>query len=430
LRDERNELIRAKRLKRFLIKSGKEKERRAQRQAEQRTNRYSDNFWRGSAPTRFIAKGYAQITVPKTFSFIDDPIAAMETLDSLSAAIRDRTVNRVFIDFHKCETLDLCASAAMTVIALRTRRSRTGRTFGFEGNYPCTNRAKILLRGSGLLKYLKTTAPILPFETAARLKLMELRMGYSRRPERSMKCDQATTQLVTYVNDCLGDSKAALTDFGKQRLATLIGEAIANAEEHSNGPWYATAHFDRLEPEVQEGGACHIVLMNFGTTIFDSFHLPDSNPATLNKLRALSSIHRKRRFFDIRARAYDEEALYTLYALQEGVSRASDDRGIGMTLLIDFFMQLAAANAKMCVLSGTSVILFDSRYSLRQERFEGGTRRVIAFNKSNSLEERPDDDNVWTMKTGFPGTIISLRFNLKKDYVQLSAEGVLTCQTV
>jgi hypothetical protein len=428
LKDKRNELIRAKRLKRFRLEQQKETQKKARKQALQRTNRYSEDVWPQLTTPRLTSRGRAVVIIPKVFSFIDDPVSTIETLNSLSSAVRDRNVHYVFIDFSKCQTLDLCASTAMTIIVLRAKRSRSGKAFGFQGNYPSTERAKILLRSSGLLKYLKTNAPILPSEIASQLKLMELRSGHSTRPERSAKCDQATTQLVAYVDNCLKESGAQLTAHGKSWLGTLIGETIANAEEHAKGHWYATAHFDRLEPDVQEGGACHIVLMNFGRTIFDSFYLPDSNPVTLAKLQALSDIHRKRRFFDIRNRAYDEKALYTLYALQEGVSRVSAERGIGTTLLINFFMELSAVNAKMCVLSGTSVILFDGKYSLKPERFDGGHRRVIAFNESNSLEERPDDKNVWTIRDGFPGTVISLRFNLKKDYVDFSTESVSICQ--
>jgi len=113
---------------------------------------------------------------------------------------------------------------------------------------------------------------------------------------------------------------------------------------------------------------------------------------------------------------YDEQALCTLYALQEGVSSLPERRGTGTTSLIDFFLQLAGKNPKMCVISGHALILFDGKYSLRAEPFEGGERKVIAFNNTNSLERPPDGSYVRTLSKPFPGTLISMKFNLKEKY--------------
>jgi hypothetical protein len=420
MRDHRNELIKVKRHKRFILRQEKDAKKRRGRATSRRSSRREGDEWSRQTPAKLIKRGLAVVRVPETFSFIENPIETLSALDDLHAAIADASVHEIFIDFGKCKTLDLCASTVMTVMVLKAtrRRSRKRKSFALRGNYPAGERAKILLQGSGLLKYLKTTAEVLPLSIQSKLIMMELRSGFSRRPEKSAKCDQATTSLVEYVNSCLAKTGATLTGFGNQSLGILIGETIANAEEHSDGTWYATAHFDRLDPNVQEGGACHIVLMNFGATISDSFSLPDSDKHRAAQLQALAKRHDKRQFFDVRPRSYDAETLFTLYALQEGVSRRPDRRGIGTTLLIDFFLKLSAPQAKMCVVSGKAFILFDGTYPLRAVQFEdGSTRRIIAFNKENSLEERPDDNYVWSLPEEFPGTLISLRFNLKKDYV-------------
>jgi hypothetical protein len=415
LRDERNELIRKKRLKRQLLKSSKE--RRWGRFQQTVSRLRPGDIWPRPVAPYLISRDFAVVKVPEQFSFIEDPISTMRTLGELSAAVKKTRILRVFIDFERCRTLDLCASTAMTVILLQAIRGRRRKAFELRGNYPSNERAKILLRSSGLLKYLKTTAPILPAEIESKLLVMDICSGYSGRPEKSVKCDQATTKLVDYVNDCLSRSGATLTPYGRSKLGTLVGETITNAEEHSRGFWYAAAHFDRLDPEEQEGGACHILLMNFGSTISESFALPDSSPERLTQLQQLAARHRERRFFDLRSRAYNEEALYTLYALQEGVSRSKERRGLGTMYLIDFFLKLSATGARMCILSGTAFILFEGTYALRAAQLEGGERKVIAFNESNSLEDRPDDRFVWAMPSRFPGTLISLRFKLKRDYI-------------
>ena len=53
---------------------------------------------------------------------------------------------------------------------------------------------------------------------------------------------------------------------------------------------------------------------------------------------------------------------------------------------------------------------------MKSEPFEGGERKVIAFNNKNSLEYPPDGGYVRTLSKPFPGTLISMKFNLKEKY--------------
>jgi hypothetical protein len=156
--------------------------------------------------------------------------------------------------------------------------------------------------------------------------------------------------------------------------------------------------------------------MNFGNSFYESFFRPDSDPERRAQLERLAARHRERGFLQIRSHAYNEETLFTLYAMQGGVSRSSAHRGLGTTILIDFFMGLAARGAKMCVASGTAYIMFDGSYELKAAELEGRTSQVIAFNNHNSLEEAPDDKYVWALPKSFPGTMISLRLDLKRSY--------------
>ncbi len=361
--DKRNELIRKKRQKRFLVQAEKKRARgKLERLVSLAKKASNDEIWASKANADLLTRSSAVVKVPETFSFIEDPEAAIDALDKLHAALVDRKIHDIYIDFSTWKILDLCASTVMTAIVLRARSRRKRKKAALHGNYPATERAKILLRSSGLLNYVKTTAPILPLAIRSKLFVMDLRSGFSAKPERSHKCDQATTSLLDYIQKCLSLSGAKLTPHGLSTLGTMVAETISNAEEHSVGTWYATAHFDRLEPDTQEGGACHVVLMNFGPTIYDSFFRDDSDPLRLAKLQQLANHHKRRNSFDVRPRRYDEETLYTLYAVQEGVSRSSDRRGLGTTYLIDFFMKLSSPGAKMCLTSGSAFLLFDGTF--------------------------------------------------------------------
>jgi hypothetical protein len=412
-----HQIVRRRRHKRFLLRLQQWSEAGKSIHAGQKATKTFNDIWPYRAPIQEYEKRKAFIKIPEVFSFLEDPVSAIASLSNLHSAVSSRHIKHVHIDHSDCKQLDLCASAVMDILVVRARKKRKfGANFSLSGLYPQDERVKILLQASGLLNSIGHTDSILPTEIAKQIRVVKRRSGFSAKSEVSAKCDQASTALTDYVDSCLERSGAALSTSGKHKLSTLLSESISNSEEHSVGPWYVQAHFDRLNPE-KEGGECHIVLVNFGTTIYESFRLSGTSDQQLTKLRALSDIHQTRGFFDLRDRAYNEETLWTLYALQEGVSRKRERRGNGTTYLIDFFMKLAGKEAKMCVISGKAYILFDRTYSLKTAKLEGGDRQVIAFNERNSLEDRPDDRYVWALPSGFPGTLISIRFTLKEQYL-------------
>jgi hypothetical protein len=64
----------------------------------------------------------------------------------------------------------------------------------------------------------------------------------------------------------------------------------------------------------------------------------------------------------------------------------------------------------MAIVSGGTYILFDGTHRMRETEGKGKT---IAFNKSNDLYLKPDEDYVKPLRgLHFPGTIISIRFPL------------------
>ena len=368
-------------------------------------------MWPARSVTARFRHGQASVHIPTSFSFIENPDETMNFIDHLHSVVSNRKNRALFIDHSRCKELDLCASLVMDTIIEQRRRSAT---LGLSGKFSDDDRVNILLRASGLLERINHPDSVLPPEIEAKVGKSDLFSGFSKYSEKSHNCDRAATGLTEYFSKCLERSGANLSHAGEHKLATLIGEAITNAEEHARGKWYAKAHFDLLRPKEQEGGACHIVLVNFSeTTIFDSFTRRGASSETFRRMLTYANKHLGKGIFET---PYDEQALCTLYALQEGVSSLPERRGTGTTSLIDFFLQLAGKNPKMCVISGHALILFDGKYSLRAEPFEGGERKVIAFNNTNSLERPPDGSYVRTLSKPFPGTLISMKFNLKEKY--------------
>jgi len=174
------------------------------------------------------------------------------------------------------------------------------------------------------------------------------------------------------------------------------------------------------------GGECQLVIFNFGKSIFESLSAPETPEATRTQVTALVDKHASKSFF--LSQAYSPEDLWTLYALQEGISRFSPvpgeiDRGKGTVKMIQAFQALGATidqnlHPEMTLVSGSSCIRFTKRYQMREVAFEGGSRQIIAFNDTNSLDERPDSSHVHSLQGKFPGTLLTFRFFIDKRYLE------------
>jgi hypothetical protein len=87
---------------------------------------------------------------------------------------------------------------------------------------------------------------------------------------------------------------------------------------------------------------------------------------------------------------------------------------------------------KMTIVSGHTVIKFDDKYKMRDEQFSddpvfGNTKsKIIAFNQENDIYQPADQHNVYNMKEFFPGTVISLKFYLDREYIESKKKGVRT----
>jgi hypothetical protein len=204
-----------------------------------------------------------------------------------------------------------------------------------------------------------------------------------------------------------------------------VGEVIGNAEDHSRRRDWWVAGYMRMGEYGY--GDCHITLFNFGRPIAESLKTLPENSVLYADIHELVEKHQKRRIFlpDV----WQDDDLWTLYALQGRVSRKNDsptrvgDQGQGTADMIEFFQKLGQSGKstvppRMCVVSGNTCIHFDGKYQLqRQTPRTGPTRRIIAFNTDNDLAERPDERYVKHMKERFPGTLITMHFFLDREHL-------------
>ena len=239
----------------------------------------------------------------------------------------------------------------------------------------------------------------------------------------NLESGEMSERVVEFYQKCLHTQGYELTMLGKNAFSNMIGEVINNSEQYSgiNGTWHALGYFDKPE-QGESYGKCRLVLMNFGNSIYDSLKEADTTEYTKNQLEK----HTKKNYNFIDKISYTEEMLWTLYSLQQNISKKrkdrNDDRGNGTIKLIKNFMDVGAKieNKKslMSITSGKCQILFDGTYKLDAKNTNGKAYYQIAFNEDNDLNKKPDKKCVYNLQNKFPGTIISMELYLDRKYFE------------
>ena len=372
---------------------------------------------------RKIENNKAYIKIPQVFSFISNPNATLKSLKSLLLVYKMNNLKEVFFDHSECKDLGVCASAVNDLILLNIiehhkRKKHNLEIKGTIGNAPL--KVKNMLHTSGVLKHLNIEDKnILVDNEIEVLPLQKGGRGYNA----STNFEQSivTQKIIQYIDKCLNLNSFSLNDNGTELFGKLIGESIDNCEQHSGKykEWYSLGHY--YKEEQQEYGECHLAIFNFGQTIYEGLKNDCKSKDLLSNLENKSNMHIKNDSY------WDEEMLWSLYALQDGISKERlddviDDRGSGTLRFIESFQEIGntknGKKAKMCIISGSTHILFDGDYKLKYEDFDGGSRGIIAFNKENSLDKPPDNSKITKLNGFFAGTIISLQFYIDRKFLE------------
>lgn len=368
-----------------------------------------------------------KIVLPKVFSLTQNPDKTLEVLRQIADIGYNNNVCDIYIDHTGCKELGIAASTIMDVILMSIEKYRKNK------NIKCTIggvidneniKVKAILAASGILKHLGFDEDK---EWEEKVITLDLVTGSHSNSA------QTATKIADYFNSCLGANNYEFTDKGYNLVGKLIGEVIDNCSMHAKIyckqlkkdylRWYALGHYHHYD----EGyGECQLVLFNFGKTIYEG--LKDSKDEYVPKiLKRLTNA----REIDIVDGKTTEEVLWTLYSLQEGISRLKDEdktHGTGTITLLDTFNSISGINddeensdntGKMSIISGKAYIKFDKKYMLSEDLYGimKSEFKVIAFNDSNNLLKSPDYEYVRILKSSFPGTVISMQFPLDEKYI-------------
>lgn len=363
--------------------------------------------------------------VPKIFSLSEYPNESFKFLKDLLFTLRFPRNEKLIINYKYCERIDLDASICNDIILSEYIKAFNNcnskkiilQTKSIKAEEIKSENVRKFLNATGTHKIIKGLKSNYPGIVTFDLAIGDKRRGISHKEVES-------TKLVLHIDKCLSKMNKRLSSDAKESFGEIIGEVMANAEEHNITDYhYSIGHFEESNKYGKHIGTFQLVIFNFGESIYERFNNPNAckNKEILVDMSSLSEKYKKKGLFGfLDGKRFEEEMLWTLYSLQDGVSSVDKTRGNGTIRFIERFLELDDKNhdnnSVLYLYSGNTRIKFDGTYkTIPKSMLDDEEFKIIPFNLSGSLDEKPDQKYVTFVENFFPGTMIYANICIKKD---------------
>jgi len=374
------------------------------------------------------------IRIPQTFSLIENPKESYDTLTLLVSCFYYQSCFEIELEYEDCDKIDLLTqivldSLLQDISLFLHSLSRLGishlvNVTRLSGKYVGKEKLKKMINSVGSPVVLLNRKIDYNNVLSYNLRCLD---GLQSRKKVDAQQEYDATTLLLYVNKCLKRMNKELNRDALRELGSIIGETIINAEEHSTLRFrYMVGYFEETDEQPDNHyGVLNLVIFNFGQSIYEKFKNPlvPINETAKNSMKDLSSLFIKKGFF--RKNDFTEESLWTLYALQGGVTSVPNQkRGDGTIRFLDSFFRVKGDSkvdneSHLYLLSGNTRIDFDGTYKpVAYTDNNGDVREIISFNCSGSLEEKPDSKYVKCVDSYFPGTAIFAKLKIDDNDIK------------
>ena len=237
------------------------------------------------------------------------------------------------------------------------------------------------------------------------------------------------TKMRSYLEDCLKTHDKFLSAQEKSDFDGIISEILNNAEDHSQfDTWYAFGNFFKSKKMENDEviGEVNLAFMNFGYSIYDGIlDSKENNSVQYQDLIELRNIVKQK---DIK-NSFSDENLFTLYALQDNISRLKHkdkSRGTGTMTFIRSFMELGDFESdelgyfpRLLIFSGKTIVRCDNKY----KPFSSKDRYFISLNRTKSLSDLPEKSHLINSNLYFPGTLLFVKMYLNNEHLVKKIEN-------
>ena len=365
------------------------------------------------------------IKVPKEFSFgvsFDKTILFFQDLNYVLYEIN----KKVIIDFSKCEKMNIGAATFLQVTLLEfinytdsvNKNNFRQVVNKFEIKNSKTLRVNKMLFGLRLIEDFKgmedeSKSSFLPLKLMTGLKA---RSNYKENIK-----GKIGENINRFINNSMRIFGYEFTDTGKNAMSNLIGEILGNAEDHSALNKFYVNGISFMENKDEPIVELNLAIINLGYSFYEGFiALKDKNIEVHEKMERGFSFHSSLPSFN--KKLYSKESLFTLYGLQQGISRLKfkeESRGNGTMNFIRAFMNLGALGeenkkyqSKLNIISGHTVIDCTNEY---KPFYEDGIH-YLSLNKEQDMKKLPSKNAIFTEEKYFPGTILQVRIYMSEKY--------------
>jgi len=371
------------------------------------------------------------IKIPKHFVLEKHHTASFNTITEIRKAIVKFKGEQIRIDFSTCTEVDYsCIFLLLAILIeytdhfekldqkLQMLKSRPEILIIPSKNDEVNAR---LMTGYLIPEANETQSFLKPFSALNFIRGQKLRKHYLE----NMKGPAATT-IRRYINENLRQHDFMLDELNASYLDGIISEVLNNAEDHSEfDTWYVSGNIFKSQHEKgseEVVSELNLAFLNFGYSIYDGFE--NSKNENISTYRGMTELYKEVKLQMTSPEQFSKEELFTLYALQEGISRlnyATEDRGTGTMKILKSFINLGdyvdeqkKLEPSFLIYSGNVFLKCDHEY--RPTSYEG--LDVLALNKENDLGKLPEKSHLKKLKSRFPGTFLVVKLYLNKRHLQ------------
>lgn len=370
-------------------------------------------------------KSQGRVQIPANFSVVDNPKESYETLQRIISALLIEKYENLILDYKNCHYVELGTQVLQDIIlkdytdfckwlSKKNKRLLPHFTRNFSAEHIYDESVSKMSFSVGSPVNLKIREINYDDVEKSKLRIHDEASFARLKRTSAEETELEITSLCEYVVSSLSKVGRELSDDDIESLYDVIGEALVNADDHSTTKYrFSIGYFEKKVINGKETGLFRLAIMNLGKTIYQKFHDPDCpNKKHVERMKELSDKYTQKSWF--KPKGFEEETLWTLYALQDGVTSKKEKRGSGTISIIESFFNIKGNDnpdnvSQMMIVSGAACIKFDGTYKIQKKNDEHGVpMSVMTFNKSGNIEDKPDNNFVYSNDSFYPGTLISV----------------------
>ena len=370
----------------------------------------------------------SEIKIPSKFSLEEDYDGTIKTLALIRKSLMLLIGAPMTIDFSSCKKVDFSSLFLLKVLLeeyIRALKALNTRLLAYNAlpqiiiKHSTEGDVNLKLLANQLVP--QTNSNVFTFIPISSMRLMKGTKSQKHYAEN--RKGTAATDIRKYINSGLLRHASPLDAVGESSLDGIISEILNNAEDHSPwNTWFAFANLfetNRLHTNSEIVGEINLAFLNFGFSIFEGFEqTKDQNEVIYKSMEQLfEKITTKRN-----GKHFTKENLFTLYALQEGMSRLKferESRGTGTMTFIKSFLTLGDYSdgsfvPHLLIYSGNTFLKCTNEF----KPFNVEGVNYVSLNSSNDLGEPPEKSHLQSLRYKFPGTLLIVKIYLNESHLK------------